>query len=240
MLGLNVYLYNSDWLSNSNEGSLPNEEIKNLQNKLSQVEQTNLENISKLKQKFSKEKILEKNAIDIEDPKVKQQRFDNLINLIYSLQMKQFAESICGIKKDSNSKRYLIIFDPSEKIQTLNLSEDEYNNLISFRDPLNSISVYDLFQEKTYSYYNAMSGKDKKKSSTRLSFQVGKKIQVEYDYCHHCKQRKPGEIMIQCKSHLVGEKKCLRPNKTFCVNGSTIIRSKKYHKYLFLIPIHRK
>lgn len=232
MLGLNVYLDNSDWLSNSSEGGLLKEEIKHLQSKLSQVEQTNLENISKLKQKFIKEKILEKNAIDIEDPKVKQQRFDNLINLIYSLQMKQFAESICGIKKDSNSKRYLIIFDPSEKIQTLSLSEEEYNNLISFRDPLNSISVYDLFQEKTYSYYNAMSGKEKK-SSAKMSFQVGKKTKVEYDYCHHCKQRKPGEIMIQCKSHLIGEKKCLRPNKTFIVNGSTIIRSKKFHKYLF-------
>ena len=37
---------------------------------------------------------------------------------------------------------------------TLEMDEDKYKNLIKFRDPLNSISVYDLFQEKTHSYYN--------------------------------------------------------------------------------------
>ena len=32
--------------------------------------------------------------------------------------------------------------------------------------------------------------------------------------------------MIQCKSHLTGEKKCTRPNRVFHVNGTTVVRSK--------------
>jgi hypothetical protein len=34
------------------------------------------------------------------------------------------------------------------------MNEENYKNLIKYRDPLNSISAYDLFQEKTHSYYN--------------------------------------------------------------------------------------
>ena len=218
-----MYLDNSDWLPSSSYDTLPKDEIKSLQMKLSQVEQTNLDNMTKLKEITNS---IEPHSIfDIDSPDIKQDRFDNLINLIYALQMKQFAESICGIKKDNNSNRYLITFEKKEKIEQLTLNEEDYNELISFRDPLNSISVYDLFQEKTYSYYNANPGKDKK-DNRQLSFQVGKKVQVEYDYCHHCKQRKPGEIMIQCKSHLTGEKKCTRPNRVFHVNGTTVVRSK--------------
>ena len=194
---------------------------------------------------------------------IKQIRFDNLINLIYEMQMKQFAESICGIKKDIVTNNYYVYFDPSEKISMLNLSQHEYEELINYRDPLNSISVYDLFQEKTYSYFSGFKGKNahhksksnhnnthnhnhsnnnhnthklrKSSSSSSLSahshydgpFQVGKKIQIEYDYCHHCKQRKPGEIMIQCKAHTFGDKQCHRPIKIFHVNETSIIRKSR-------------
>ena len=83
--------------------------------------------------------------------------------------MKQFAESICGIKKENNQNKYIITFDPTEKIQ------------------------------------------------------------IKYDFCHHCKQRKPSEVINQCKSHLIGNKMCQRPIKTFSVNGTTVIRSKIYY-----------
>ncbi len=145
--------------------------------------------------------------------------------------MKQFAESICGIKKENNQNKYIITFDPTEKIQSIELNENEYEEFISFRDPLNSISVYDLFQEKTHLYYNTGTN-NKIKIKTNLKkeeIQVAKKIQIKYDYCHHCKQRKPGEVIVQCKSHLIGNKMCQRPIKTFSVNGTTVVRSKIYY-----------
>ena len=150
--------------------------------------------------------------------------------------MKQFAESICGIKKENNQNKYIITFDPTEKIQSIELNENEYEELISFRDPLNSISVYDLFQEKTHLYYNTGTN-NKIKIKTNLKkeeIQVAKKIQIKYDFCHHCKQRKPSEVINQCKSHLINNKMCQRPIKTFSVNGTTVIRSKIFY-IIFLL-----
>ena len=52
--------------------------------------------------------------------------------------------------------------------------------MIKFRDPLNSISVYDLFQEKTYSYYNTdkMSSKYNKLNIEEV---IEKGIELEKD-----------------------------------------------------------
>ena len=237
LFGCNIYLDKSDWLLHCSEDNNPNDEIKFLENKLSHIEQINLNNLSKVK-KISeiKKEYLPKEEIDLDSPKIKQQQYDNLINQIYNLQMKQFAESICGIKKENNQNKYIITFDPTEKIQSIELNENEYEELISFRDPLNSISVYDLFQEKTHLYYNTGGTNNKIKIKTNLKkeeIQVAKKIQIKYDYCHHCKQRKPGEVIVQCKSHLIGNKMCQRPIKTFCVNGTTVIRSKIYYFIIY-------
>ena len=53
---------------------------------------------------------------------------------------------------NNNENKYIVTFDPTENMQSIKLSESEYEDLISFRDPSNSISVYDLFQEKTHLY----------------------------------------------------------------------------------------
>ena len=45
-----MYLDNSDWLPSSSYDTLPKDEIKSLQMKLTQVEQTNLDNMTKLKE----------------------------------------------------------------------------------------------------------------------------------------------------------------------------------------------
>jgi hypothetical protein len=66
--------------------------------------------------------------------------------------MRQFAESIGRIKKDTKTNEYYLIFDESEKIDPLTLKEKDYRHLFKFRDSANSISVYDLFQEKIHSY----------------------------------------------------------------------------------------
>ena len=196
--------------------------------------------------------------------------------------MKQFAECICGVqwKLINGESKYKIIFEKNENIPILELSEYEYRDFIKYRDPLNSISVYDLFQEKTHSYYNTDKisskynklnleeivekgisfEKDSKNSKIELKtnkyhshlqnkkhkktnsliinnnskntlekineYQIGKKTKIDYYYCHHCKQRKPAEFSIKCKSSLTELKFCQRPFKTFVINGTTIIRSK--------------
>lgn len=140
--------------------------------------------------------------------------------------MKQFAESIYSIQKNNQTKTYLISFDPSEEIPQIELSQNDYNKFISYRDPLNCISVYDLFQEKTHSYENTGNYKEKIISKKSEKIHVAKKIDIKIDYCHHCKQRKPAEFSIQCKSSFTENKYCQRPFKSFVVNGTTIIRSK--------------
>ena len=194
--------------------------------------------------------------------------------------MKQFAECICGVKRKLiNEKwKYKVTFEINDSIEDLEMDEEKYKNLMKFRDPLNSISVYDLFQEKTHSYYNTdkvsskynqlnneesadkipraiihhrkmknskmkkVQGKgnkikipiiDSQESeqnntfATISDYQIGKKTEINYFYCHHCKQRKPAEFSMQCKSSYTENKYCQRPFKSFTVNGTTVIRKHK-------------
>ena len=204
--------------------------------------------------------------------------------------MKQFAECICGVQRKLVDNKYIykVIFEINDSIPTLEMEEDKYKNLIKFRDPLNSISVYDLFQEKTHSYYNtdkisskynklnieeviekgielekdsknfkiklkalkphlniknnktggkySLNNKKEKNNKNKeinisklgelFDYQIGKKTNIDYFYCHHCKQRKPAEFSIKCKSSLTEKKYSQRPFKSFMVNGTTVIRSK--------------
>ena len=220
--------------------------------------------------------------------------------------MKQYAECICGVqRKQTNGKwRYKVIFEINDFTPSLEMDEENYKKLIKFRDPLNSISVYDLFQEKTHSYYNTdkISSKynkmnveevvekgfelerDSKNSKIQLrtikhhsnsdsnkqnskkkymknkkakkikkilikekeinnyehnnlfennsDYQIGKRTNIDYYYCHHCKQRKPAEFSIECKSSYTENKYCQRPFKSFTVNGTTIIRSNSNNNYI--------
>ena len=193
--------------------------------------------------------------------------------------MKQFSECICGVQRKLVNNKYIykVIFEINDSIPTLEMDEIKYKNLIKFRDPLNSISVYDLFQEKTHSYYNTdkitykynklniekkdsgielenneknfkiklkalkphLNNKNNKKSKNNknkdininkfseiFDYQIGKKTNIDYFYCHHCKQRKPAEFSIKSKSSLTEKKYSQRPFKSFIVNGTTVIRSK--------------
>ena len=72
---------------------------------------------------------------------------------------------------------------------------------------------------------------------TISDFQIGKKTNIEYYYCHHCKQRKPAEFSIKCKSSLTEKKYSQRPFKSIVVNGTTIIRSKYYYYFNNVINI---
>jgi len=73
---------------------------------------------------------------------------ENICDQILNLQLKQLSECISSIKKDTKSKNYIVVFDKAEDMSTLCLDEITYKKLMKQRDTLNSISVYDLFQEK--------------------------------------------------------------------------------------------
>ena len=289
LCGFNLILENNNFLKQNNNNSEIENEIAFLEKIISEIEIMNYNNSIKIKKFFNKEKkkILEtKQKIGLYTPEsilTKEEIHQNLIDQIYNLQMKQFAECICGVqyKKINDESKYKIIFEKNENIPILELTEKEYRNFIKYRDPLNSISVYDLFQEKTHSYYNTdkvsskynkinleeiiekgisfeknsknskielktnkylsqLHNKKQKKINTLIinnnisqnelekinDYQIGKKTKIEYFYCHHCKQRKPAEFSIKCKSSLTELKFCQRPFKTFVINGTTIIRSK--------------
>ena len=278
-----------------------NTEIITLEKILLDLEDINYNNGIKIQDYSTKQE-----KIDLENKKskglytpasilTKENIYENLINQIYNLQMKQFAECICGVQRNNfNGKwKYKVIFEINDFTPSLEMDEENYKNLIKYRDPLNSISVYDLFQEKTHSYYNTDKisskynklnieeviekgielEKDSKNSKIKLrtikhhsdynkqnskknhqkikkykklkkiieenenfeqndlfgnisDYQIGKRINIYYYYCHHCKQRKPAEFSIECKSSFTENKYCQRPFKSFVVNGTTIIRSK--------------
>ena len=271
------------------------DEINDLKNILSDLEDINYNNAIKIKnfsekqEKINMENKLKKGLYKPESILTDENIYDNLINQIYILQMKQFAECICGVQRKLVDNKYIykVIFEINDSIPTLEMEEDKYKNLIKFRDPLNSISVYDLFQEKTHSYYNtdkitykynklniekkdsgielqnndknfkikikalkphlniknnknggkySLNNKKEKNNKNKeinisklgelFDYQIGKKTNIDYFYCHHCKQRKPAEFSIKCKSSLTEKKYSQRPFKSFMVNGTTVIRSK--------------
>ena len=263
------------------------DEINDLKNILANLEDINYKNAVKIKEftekqeKIDLENKLKKGLYTPESILTNDNIYDNLINQIYILQMKQFAECICGVQRKLEDNKYIykVIFEINDSIPSLEMDESKYKNLIKFRDPLNSISVYDLFQEKTHSYYNtdkvnykynkfnfekddsgielekgeknskiklkalkphsnsknrkqiSLSNKNNKnmnfeKYGVLFDYQIGKKTDIDYFYCHHCKQRKPAEFSIKCKSSITEKKYSQRPFKSFIVNGTTIIRSK--------------
>lgn len=54
--------------------------------------------------------------------------------------------------------------------------------------------------------------------------QIAKNIATNYNICHHCKQRKPIEVLIKCKTNDCG--KFESPSKHYVINNTTVFRSK--------------
>jgi hypothetical protein len=301
--GFNLCLEKNKYNFKTNGNDI-NSEILFLEKILFDLEDINYNNGIKIQEysdrqeKISLDNKLKKGLYTPDSILTNENIYEILINQIYNLQMKQFAECICGVQRRQikGQWKYKVIFEINDSIPNLEMDEEKYKNLIKFRDPLNSISVYDLFQEKTYSYYNTdkmsskynklnieeviekgielekdsknskiefrtikhhsnsnkqnskkLNDKDEKNKSIKIlnsirvienefeqnelygkvsDYQIGKRTNIEYYYCHHCKQRKPAEFSIKCKSSLTENKYCQRPFKSSVVNGTTIIRSK--------------
>ena len=310
--GFNLCLEKNKYNFKTNNSNDINSEIEALEKILLELEDINYRNGLKIEEYSNKQEEINLNRKKsrglftqgsiLTDENI----YENLINQIYNLQMKQYAECICGVqRKQTNGKwRYKVIFEINDFTPSLEMDEENYKKLIKFRDPLNSISVYDLFQEKTHSYYNTdkisskynkmnveevvekgfeleresknskiqlrtikhHSNSDTNKNNSKKKYlknkkvkkikkiiikekemnnyeqnnlfennsyyQIGKRTNIDYYYCHHCKQRKPAEFSIECKSSYTENKYCQRPFKSFTVNGTTIIRSKSNKIYI--------
>ena len=185
--GFNLYLEKNKYNLKTNVNDI-NSEINALEKILLDLEDINYSNglkIDEYARNQEKINLKKKNQKGLYTPSsilTKENIYDNLINQIYNLQMKQFAECICGVyRKQIDGKWiYKVIFEINDCIPSLEMDEEKYQNLIKFRDPLNSISVYDLFQEKTHSYYNT----DKissKYNKLNIEEVVEKGIQLEKD-----------------------------------------------------------
>jgi hypothetical protein len=260
-----LYIDKFDYLANNLHNDEIDEEISMLQEKLEKIEENNQTYFKRL-QTLVKEKEDEMKRVNFDSRQIYQNRFDNLSNQIFSLQMKQIAESVWNIKHDVKKNKFILIFDQSEGMDTLFLDEEDYRDLIKYRDPINSISVYDLFQEKIHSYYTSnlretpskesnikikkKRGRKPKISKSNLDslpkkrgrkpkshdgksatpkkaekIQIANVVNINYGYCHHCKQRKPAEVLKKCSSSLTN-KPVERPLKTFLINNTTCVKSK--------------
>lgn len=261
-----VYLDKYDYAINNLNNDEIDEEVEQLTEKLADIEKNNLRYFKFLQEKLIDEekKLALPAAVDLNSNQVILNRFENLTSQIFSLQMKQFSESICNIKKDVKKNKYVLLFDQSEGIDPLTLDENDYKELLKYRDPMNSISVYDLFQEKIHLYYSTSqsgktgsqsknnknsrkkksfiknvkdkevseSGRKGRKKSNKEEIQIAKVVSINYNFCHHCKQRKPEEVMIKCNSSHCG-KLIEKPMKTYYVNNTTVVKSML--KYLYHI-----
>lgn len=163
-------------------------------------------------------------------------KYKNLLNQIFKLQLKQFADSITSVKKDIKRNKYLIEFDPIDGIDVLILDENDYRDFIKYREPSNHISLYDLKQEKIYVYNTTVEtspnlgikrGRTKKNIDNKPidkdnnSYEIAKEVTINYQMCHHCKLRKPVEVLAKCNSNKINEKtpKCLYINNCTIVKG---------------------
>ncbi len=70
--------------------------------------------------------------------------------------------------------------------------------------------------------------KKKKGRKTRLNnkddIQIARTVNINYEFCHHCKQRKPAEVMVKCMSNNCS-KYCEKQLKSFYINSSCVVRS---------------
>lgn len=61
---------------------------------------------------------------------------------------------------------------------------------------------------------------------------IAKNISLNYNICHHCKQRKPLEALTKCKAS--DNAKLEAPSKHFVVNNTTVFRSKNSFFFNFI------
>jgi hypothetical protein len=72
---------------------------------------------------------------------------------------------------------------------------------------------------------NGKKGSTLKKNDIKNDhIQIAQKVDNNYGFCHHCKQRKPVEMMLRCTYN--GCKTINKPLKYYFINNTTVIKSK--------------
>lgn len=155
IFGLNLYIDKYDYeLNNINNNNIE-EEINQIEEKLWDIDENKLkltEHFDALYNDQNKNSTENFEKVNLEDENIKELRLQNLRMQICNLQIKQFVESIMNVKKSLKDDKYFLIFDPCEKMESIIIDGNKYNNFMRYRDTLNSTSIYDLFQEKIHSY----------------------------------------------------------------------------------------
>lgn len=141
-----LYIDKYDYTENNLNNIDIAEEIASIDSKLKKIEENNFVFFDYIRKKIQSDN--NSNSIDLNDSEVKRIRLLNISKQIYHLQMRQISECISSIKIDKSKNKYLVEFDKSEELTSIMLEEKQYKNLIKLRDTLNTISIYDLFQEK--------------------------------------------------------------------------------------------
>ena len=141
-----LYLDKYDYTENNLNNIEIQEEITAIDSKLKKIEENNYLFFNNIRKKIIADN--KTNIIDLNDPEIKKARLLNISKQIYHLQMRQISECISSIKVDKAKNKYLVEFDKSEELSVIMLEEKQYKNLIKLRDTMNTISIYDLFQEK--------------------------------------------------------------------------------------------
>lgn len=207
--------------NHKSKSSLISEEIEILKKDIELKEYDNMNKFEQIKLKCTKDDITD----DIND---KQIRIDNIIKQLFEIQIKQFAESIYSIKTNKDYSLYQIEFDPNEIELTLMLTHKEYEEFIKHRNPSNSVCLFDIFQEKIHSYYTP-NKEIKIKEIKHNEVTIPKNIKIDnYGYCHHCKQRKPFEIMLKCNSCKNQQFSCNFQTKILTINNNTLLIKSNY------------
>ena len=208
--------------NHKSKSSMISDEIENLKKDIELKEYDNMNKFEQIKLKCTKDEYTD----DIND---KQIRIDNIMKQLFEIQIKQFAESIYSIRTNKENSLYQIEFDPNEIDLTLTLTHREYEDFIKHRNPSNSVCLFDIFQEKIHSYYTPNKEIKIKEKKQNEAVTIPKSIKIDnYGYCHHCKQRKPFEIMLKCNSCKNSYFNCDFPTKILTINNNTLLIKSNY------------
>ena len=229
---LKIKIINENKKKNLQNNSITNE-INLYSNFYSQTFNKNKEYKQILLNKFQfekKEKKILKSLLF--NTKITQIRLKNLSEYIYKLQMEQFAENISRIQCSKDKKNYYITFTSSEKIPSIVLSKNQYEELINFRkDISNSITESFIVKEPIINPSINTNLKIIKKKSEKET--IGKFYVPFYNECHICKLKKMSDELIKCNNSenvLKHTKKITNKNTDFYMinNGTLIVKDKIY------------
>ena len=215
-----------------------NEEIDYLEDLNREFETFNKSNLNEIKEKCQKEikqnKKPEKQKIEEIELKL-----HTLSQQIYILQMKQFAESISQILREKRNNNYIISFDPTENYHKVKINENEYLELISYRDNSLCGNVLEAFilnnnisNPKLFNNNNKTIEKYNKENNSKEKITIGHFLLPNYNFCHQCKLKKLNESLIKCQmcnDNIDYEDKPKPKVNIFSVNNAFIIQKEKVY-----------